>query len=445
MQSQPFLGLAQRQQLSLTPQLRQALHLLQCSSQELALEIDQALATNPLLELADEAPESGAEPLVVDASPWGSGRSHLVSDDIPEPADTPGLAEHLLQQLHATRVSERDAALVWALIGELDDRGYLEFDPQVLAEQLPDGIEVADAEWRVALRLLQSFDPAGVAARDLPECLRLQLHVRHAEWSKPLLDLAAQLTEHLDDLAAARWGQLCARLRCDRESLEAARAVLRQLEPRPARAWSAEATHYAVPDVLVRVVRGQWQCVMNPAVERPIRVSPGLAADLEGLKNAGGLLAQLRDARSLLQGLQQRRQTVLRVAECIIGQQPGFREQGMAGLRALAQKDVAHLLELHESTVSRAVRLKYLSTPWGVFELRQFFSAAVATESGGETSAQAVQVLMASLLADELASKPLSDMRLAQLLAERGVVVARRTVAKYREAMGVLPASLRKS
>ena len=444
MQSHPSLGLVQRQQLSLTPQLRQALHLLQCSSQELALEIDQALAANPLLEAVDEAAASDADASEPEVLSWGNARPRFVSDDIPEPASVPSLAEHLLQQLHTTRVTQRDAALVAALIAELDENGYLEFDPGALAAQLPVQVQASQAEWRVALRLLQSFDPPGVAARDLSECLCLQLRARRAEWPPAWVDGALQLTGHLDDLAAARWGQLCTRLGCDRESLDHARAVLRTLEPHPARAWSTEATHYAVPDVLVRVVGDDWRLSMNPEVERPVRVSPELAADLEGVKNAGGLLAQLKDARSLLHNLEQRRQTVLRVAECIVARQPGFRRRGMAGLQALAQKDVAQMLELHESTVSRAVRLKYLQTPWGVFELQQLFSTAVATESGGDTSAQAVQSLMAELLANEPRAKPWSDLRLAQLLADRGVVVARRTVAKYREAMGVLPASLRK-
>ncbi|CAM5205475.1 RNA polymerase sigma-54 factor OS=Castellaniella defragrans OX=75697 GN=HNR28_002183 PE=3 SV=1 [Castellaniella defragrans] len=445
MQSQPSLGLAQRQQLSLTPQLRQALHLLQCSSQELALEIDQALAANPLLESAEEAVEPGAEPPELDASPWGNARPHAVSDDIPEPSSPLSLVDHLLQQLHITRVTERDASLVVVLIGELDERGYLDFDPHALAAQLPDPLQVSDHEWRVALRLLQSFDPVGVAARDLSECLRLQLTARRAEWPPALFERAVRLTDHLEDLGAGRWGRLCAALACDRDEFEAARAVLRTLEPRPARAWTTEATHYVVPDVLARPVRGQWQVVMNPAVERPLRVSPELMAALETAEHAGKLAAQLRDAHGLIHGLEQRRQTVLRVAECIVAQQPGFVREGLPGLRPLTQKDVAQMLDLHESTISRAVRLKYLQTPWGVFELRRFFSAGVPLESGAETSSQAVQALMRELLAGEPPGRPLSDMRLAQLLEARGVKVARRTVAKYREAMGVLPASLRKT
>jgi len=358
MQSQPSLGLAQRQQLSLTPQLRQALHLLQCSSQELALEIDQALAANPLLESAEEAVEAGAESPDPDASPWGATRPRAVSDDIPEPPSPLSLADHLLQQLHITRVTERDAALVVVLIGELDERGYLDFDPQALAGQVPEAQEVSGHEWRVALRLLQSFDPVGVAARDLPECLRLQLAARRAEWPPALFDRTMRLTDHLEDLGAGRWGRLCAALACDRDGLEAARAVLRTLEPRPARAWATETTHYVVPDVLVHVVGGRWRVVMNPALERPLRVSPDLLAALESADGAGGLSTQLRDARGLIHGLEQRRQTVLRVAECIVARQPGFVREGVQGLRPLTQKEVAQALEVHESTVSRAVRLK---------------------------------------------------------------------------------------
>jgi RNA polymerase sigma-54 factor len=441
MQSQPSLGLAPRQQLSLTPQVRQALHLLQCSSQELALEIEQALAANPLLEPVDEAAEPESE---TPESAWGTGLLRAVSDDIPEPAGTPSLTEHLLQQLHTTRATERDALLVVALIAELDERGYLDFDPAALAAQLPAGMSVSDREWRVALRLLQSFDPVGVAARDLPECLRLQLAARREEWPAALYECALRLTDCLEDLGAGRWGRLCERLSCDRGQLEAARAVLRALEPRPARAWAAEATHYVVPDVLIQSVRGGWRVAMNPAAERPLRLSAELAAGLEGLPDGGNLRAQLREARTLMSGLEQRRQTILRVAECIVARQPDFVHRGLPGLRPLSQKDVAEALELHESTISRAVRHKYLQTPWGVFELRRFFSVGVATDSGEATSARAVQALLRELLAGEPPGKPLSDMRLAQLLAGRGVTVARRTVAKYREAMGVLPANLRR-
>jgi RNA polymerase sigma-54 factor len=448
MQTQPSLGLSQRQQLTLTPQIRQALHLLQCSSQELALEIDHALAVNPLLEspedTGDSAGSGSLEPPGAPPLPWVRPAARTVTDDIPEAAAAPSLPDHLLQQLHTTRASERDRLLVGLLIGELDERGYLAFDPVALSAQLPHGLQVSVAEWRVALRLLQSFDPVGIAACDLPECLRLQLDARAGEWPQPVLDLALRLTGHLEDLAAGRWGRLCEQLGCDRANLEAARAALRRLEPRPLRAWATDTTHYVVPDVLLEAVQGQWRVMLNPAAERPLRLSPDLAANLAAAGVATGLQAQLVEARNLIHSLNQRRQTILRVAQSIVLHQQGFLEQGVRALLPLTQQEVAQELGLHESTVSRATRLKYLQTRWGVFELRRFFGAGVPTDTGEATAARAVQALMRELLAAEPVGKPLSDMRLAQLLAQRGVTVARRTVAKYREVMGVLPASLRR-
>jgi RNA polymerase sigma-54 factor len=444
MQSHPSLGLSQRQQLTLTPQIRQALHFLQCSSQELALEIEQALAANPLLESPDEGGDAqGAEPGDPPLSPWARASARAVTDDIPEAVDAPSLPDHLLQQLHTTRASGRDRLLVGLLIGELDERGYLDFDLAVLSAQLPDGLRVSETEWRVALRLLQSFDPVGIAARDLRECLRLQLQARAGEWPEPVLTLALELLDHLEDLAAGRWGRLCERLACSREELEAARSALRRLEPRPLRSWDTDATHYVVPDVLLDAVRGGWRIVLNPAAERPLRLSPDLT-DLADAGAAHGLQTQLREARSLMHSLHQRRQTILRVAQCIVRHQPGFLEQGFRGLRPLTQQEIALELDLHESTISRATRLKYLQTPWGLFELRRFFGAGVPTDSGEAAAAGAVQALMRELMAAEPPAKPLSDMQLTRALAQRGVSVARRTVAKYREAMGVLPANLRK-
>lgn len=443
MQIQPSLGLAQRQQLTLTPQVRQALHVLQCSSQELAQEIGRILAENPLLEPV-AAPEDSDAPLAEWPAHWPPALPRTVSDDIPEPAQSLSLADYLLQQLHVTRLEPRDVLLVSLLIAELDERGYLDFDPQRLSRQLPTGVRASSGEWRVALRLLQSFDPPGIAARDLAECLRLQLQARRAQWPASLLARALDLTAHLDALAVGHWDLLCQRLACSRAELEDARAVLRALDPRPAQAWQPVTTHYVVPDVLARPVRGQWQVAVNPAVERPLRLCPDLVAGLAGTEVSPALHAQLQSARGLLQSLAQRRQTILRVTECILQYQPGFLAVGVSGLRPLTQKEVAQALDLHESTVSRATRLKYLQTPWGVFELRRFFGAGVATPRGGEVAAEAVQALMRGILAAESPDRPLSDMQLARALGERGVTIARRTVAKYREALGVLPASLRR-
>ncbi|MCZ4328787.1 RNA polymerase factor sigma-54 [Castellaniella denitrificans] len=444
MRAQPSLDLGQHQHLTLTPQLRQALALLQCSSQELDQEIARALADNPLLETVEPEPESAAQAERLDRL-WSQPARAVLPDDLPEPGQPPSLIEHLLQQLHATRATERDCLLVVRLMGELDERGYLEFDPSALADGLPPDLGVEDDEWRMALRLLQSFDPPGVGARDLPECLRLQLRARADEWPEDVLACARLLTERLEDLGAGRWGRLCEALGCDRALLDAAHRALRRLNPRPAGAWQTDPIHYVVPDVLFHRAADGWRVSLNPAVEPRVRLSPELADGLTGQDLSPELRDRVRQARSLIHNLDQRRQTILRVAEYIARHQRAFLESGVAALRPLTLREVAQALELHESTISRATRLKYAQTPWGVHELKFFFGTVVQTRSGEETSALAVQALMRAMLESEPAGKPLSDMRLAQLLADRNVVIARRTVAKYREAMGVPPASMRKA
>ncbi len=444
MRAQPSLELGQHQHLTLTPQLRQALALLQCSSQELDQEIAEALADNPLLEIVDPEPESAAQAERLDRL-WSQPARAALPDDLPEPGQPPSLIDHLLQQLHATRATERDCLLVVRLMGELDERGYLEFDPAALTEGLPPDLEIEDEEWRTALSLLQSFDPAGVAARDLPECLRLQLRARAGEWPADVLACARQLTDRLEDLGAGRWGRLCEALDCDRALLDAAHRALRRLDPRPVSAWQTDPIHYVVPDVLFHRAPDGWRVSLNPAVESRVRLNPELVESLEGQTLSPDLRDRVRQARGLIHNLDQRRRTILRVAEIIAQHQRAFLDSGAAALRPLTLREVAQALELHESTISRATRLKYAQTPWGVHELKFFFGTVVQTRSGEETSALAVQALMRGMLEAELAGKPLSDMRLTQVLADRNVVIARRTVAKYREAMGVPPASMRKA
>ncbi|MGB6243047.1 MAG: RNA polymerase factor sigma-54 [Castellaniella sp.] len=442
MRSQPSLELGQHQQLALTPQLRQALRLLQCSTQELEQEIAQALADNPLLEREDVAPDAASASAEMLDRHWSQPSRQAVTDDIPESPASQSLADHLLQQLHTTRASDRDQGLVTILIGELDQQGYLDFDPQTYAASLPE-LDIQDEEWSAALRLLQSFDPAGVGARDVAECLRLQLRARADEWPSGVLDCALRLTGLLEDLGAGRWGRLCEALGCDRVQLEAAHQALLSLDPHPLGLWQDEATYYVVPDILFYRTGDGWQVSLNPALEPRLRVAPDLAEQLE-TASTPALREQMTQARQLIQQLGQRRQTILRVAEFMTVHQRAFLDQGASALRPLALRDVAQALELHESTISRATRLKYAQTPWGVIELKQFFGNSVQTASGEDTSSRAIQAIMRTLLDAEAADQPLSDMRLTKLLADQGIVIARRTVAKYREVMGVPPASLRK-
>uniref|UniRef100_UPI0033418CE9 RNA polymerase factor sigma-54 n=1 Tax=Castellaniella defragrans TaxID=75697 RepID=UPI0033418CE9 len=446
MQSHPSLELGQHQQLALTPQLQQAIRLLNSSSQELEQELAQALEDNPMLERVEASDEMAAQAEQMDRW-WSRPASQAGSDDIPESGRGQNLEEFLLQQLHTTRATERDRALVAALISALDQHGYLDGTLEELAAALPEEWAADPDEIGAALRLLQSFDPPGVGARGLAECLALQLD-RLADGAKDAaaLDCARRLTAHLDLLAAGKFSRLCTVLGCERGRLDRAHALILSLEPRPGRAWDEADIHYVVPDVLLHSVHGHWQASINPALAPRLRINQAYLDCLAQANEAGGALQdQVRQAKMLIRSLGQRQQTILRVAQAIAERQQAFLEQGPGALRPLVLRDIARELGLHESTISRATRQKYAQTPWGVYEMKRFFGTAVHTRDGEETSAVAVQDLMKAILADEPAGRPLSDSRIAELLAERGVPIARRTVAKYREAMGVPTAGLRKA
>ncbi|MDN5842032.1 MAG: RNA polymerase factor sigma-54 [Alcaligenaceae bacterium] len=445
MQSRQSLELGQHQQLVLTPQLQQAIRLLQCSSYELEQETAQALLDNPMLEAVEE-PDAAEQARLLDRwwdrrSPWAA------SDDIPETAEPQSIQAYLLQQLHLTRATARDQALVAILIGELDERGYLAQSLEALADGLPTQMPASAQEWRTALKLLQSFDPPGIGARSLGECLVRQLdRLEDATGVAPeVLACAREMADrHLDLLATGRIGRLCRELACAREVIEAAHALLRRLEPRPAGMWGTGDVHYIVPDVLIHKQGGQWMVSLNPALAPRVRINEHYAGLIEQSGEAGPMREQLQQAHGFMRGLGQRHQTVQRVAQAIADHQRAFLEDGPGALRPLILREIAGILDMHESTVSRATRMKYAQTPWGVLELKRFFSNAVQTDSGTETSAPAVQALIRAILAAESAERPWSDSQIVQRLAGQGVTIARRTVAKYREAMDVPVASLRK-
>lgn len=442
MQSRPSLELGQHQQLRLTPQLQQAIQLLGCSSLELEQAVAQALYDNPMLERLDE-PGTRADEAERLERWWDKPLRSAASDHIPETAQPPSLGSFLLQQLQGTRATDRDRALVASLIGNLDERGYLDGDLAELLPTLPPEWKVGVGEWRAALRLLQSFDPPGVAARDLGECLRLQLDRLEAPGLPPgVLKAARELTSHLDQLAAGRVGRLCERLGCSPAVLDDAHALIRRLEPHPGRELAGDTAQYVVPDVLMHCVDGQWRASLNPDLSPRLRVNPAYLASLD--EGGGELLAQARLARGLIRGVAHRAQTIERVAQELMRRQRGFLEEGPPGLRPLTLREVAEALALHESTVSRATRQKYAQTPWGVFELRLFFASGVSAGDGGTASAAAVQDALRQIVAQESPARPLSDSQLARHLAERGFPIARRTVAKYREDIGLPAASLRR-
>ena len=464
MLSRQSLELRQQQQLALTPQLQQSLRFLQLSTHDLELEVSQALLENPLLEAeAESATDAGdtvADIVTTHDENWSaapvtgrqSGSSSAEDDtDRPEASQFVSLQAHLLEQLHLTRAQPRDAALVEWLINDLDENGYLSESLEIIHASLPAEWQVDLEELTAALSLLQSFDPPGIGARSLSECLCLQLQqYADAPGTDPanvaVLQCAQRLAhDHLELLAGGNLARLREVLGCDQQTLRAAHGLLLNLEPRPGRPWAQSVADFAVPDVLVRKQGGRWQVSVNPAVMPRLRVNPQYEQALEELTPSEAMQVQLQQAYGLIKSVSQRFATIVRVTQAIVDRQHAFFEKGPGAMRPLVLRDIADLLEMHESTVSRATKQKFVQTPWGVIELKRFFGTAVHTDDGESTSATAVQSLIRTMVASEPVGKPFSDSQIATRLAEQGVVIARRTVAKYREAAGIQPASLRKA
>lgn len=464
--------------MTLTPQLQQSIRLLQLSTLDLELEIAQALADNPLLERAETVEAAGEvsiseaqdaatdtpanndegmsdhESSVLDAMGESYGTSGSGSDfgdddpGIPEASGTITLREHLLAQLGVTRVTERDRALTTFLIDELDENGYLASPLDVIQTWFSETLAPDLDELRAALSLLQSFDPAGVGAADLSECLLLQLRPGMQDAPAPVLDIAREICRNqLPLLATGNAIRLRDALKCDESTMRAAHALIVRLDPRPGRAWTIPAADFAVPDVVVRRVRNAWRVSLNGAAVPKLRVN-ALYAQVLGNQRANhhaGLQSQLQQAKWMIKNVEQRFNTILRVSQAIVDRQSAFFSDGPSAMQPLILKDIAAEIGMHESTISRATTQKYMLTPFGTMELKRFFGAGVATDSGLTASATAVQAFIKKLVDAENRAKPLSDSQITKKLAEDGIVIARRTVAKYREMLRIQPAALRKS
>ena len=463
----PRLQTSLGQQLVLTPQLRQAIHLLQLSALELEAELAEAVETNPLLDWAepeplrtpasaddDNAPREdggdgdGAPP--EDLLPWTRGeepwqqRVGPASDEEDEGdaadrvAEPTTLRDHLQWQLHLTHLSPRDRRIGAALIDAIDDDGYLREPLDALAETLrPDLVASAD-ELVAVLRVLQGFDPAGVGARDLGECLVLQL--------APLADdtpgrsLALKIAAGpIDRLPKVGIDGIAAELQCAPADAATALQLLRSLDPRPgAQIGSLPADTYITPDCVIWRHKGVWRVGLASGRAPRLTIHRGYEQMIGRAGASDGYLrGRLQEARWLLRNIEARGETLLKVVRCLVRQQSGFLEFGAQALRPLTLREVAAEVGLHESTVSRAIARKYVRTPRGTVALRSFFASGIETGSGGETSSIAIQTMIRRLIDAENPRKPLSDARLADSLKDAGVPVARRTVAKYREAMGI--------
>jgi RNA polymerase sigma-54 factor len=460
------LQLKLSQHLTLTPQLQQSIRLLQMSTVELNQELERYLAENPLLERADLAGDE-AEPLrragEGDAAEPPSPPEDSLSfgDDAPGPrradddrddftqiaAAEPTLQEALIRQLQLTAMSERDKRLALLVIAHLDGDGYLTADLSELhaigAAELPD---LEPEEVAIALRQVQNLEPAGVGARDLAECLALQLRALD-EGAPHREEALALVTKHLDLLAARDFNRLRRALGVTEDELREIRALILTLDPKPGRAWGEGDVRYVVPDVLVRKLGGRWLAQLNRDAMPRLRLNKMYADLLHASRDNGGrnLAGQLQEARWLIKNVQQRFDTILRVTQAIVDRQRNFFEHGEVAMRPLVLREIADAVGLHESTISRVTTQKYMLTTRGMFELKYFFGSHVATDAGGACSSTAIRALIKQLVAAEDGRKPLSDHRISDILAQQGIQVARRTVAKYREAMHIQPANLRKS
>jgi RNA polymerase sigma-54 factor len=516
------------QNLSLTPQLQQAIKLLQLSTLELNQEIDLLMQSNPLLERGDdgedeygnstdnsedevtvnttsndgnttetthefetnsdfdfdktntEFSEGKVELNQTEPAEFDAGSSEFeqstadfsaeFNDDYDEysngslwdensiPSDDDSdykqqdtlqisLREHLLSQLKLMQLSERDQTLSMLLVDSINEDGYLEASLEEIVEEMPEELEMDVLELQTALRHIQNLDPAGVGARDLSECLLLQLELLPK--FTPHLALAKLMAKHyLAALGARDFGKLRKELGCDEATLKCVQQVITSLNPRPGSTFSIIGSeHYIQHEVIIKKVKGIWIASLNDAVIPKLKINQLYASILKRNRDSSSqyLQSQMQEAKWMIKNIQQRFSTILRVSQAITDRQRNFLEYGEVAMKPLVLREIAEELELHESTISRVTNNKYMLTPRGIFELKYFFGSSVATDTGGTCSATAIRALIKQLVEQENPKKPYSDSQITDLLAKQGIVVARRTIAKYRESLNIAPASLRKS
>lgn len=467
----PSLQLKLGQQLTMTPQLQQAIRLLQLPALELQAHIRELLETNVMLEPMEdtegtgvfeavEAPEPPPAPERTETSNvevldegWGEqsvgpAEAPWSGDDDErqqEFADASGqsLQEHLLWQLELAKLEPRELAIARAIVDSISDDGYLTEALDEIANTLRPEIECGAAEVEAVLTLVQALDPPGVASRSVGECIELQL--RQLDPSIPGFNTAIEIARHHLELVAERELSLLRReLRATEEEITSALALVRSCHPRPGSVVSGGAPEYVVPDVFVRRTDHGWAVEINAATLPRVRLNQSYASLIGRNASHATMRAQLQEARWLLKSLEIRHETLIKVARSIVERQTAFLEHGEEHMRPMILKDIAEAVGMHESTISRVTSGKYMHTPRGVFELRYFFSSQVEGADGSGTSSTAIRAKIRKLVKEEDAENPLSDGRIAELLSGEGIPVARRTVAKYREAMGIAPSNERK-
>ncbi|HAI6480980.1 TPA: RNA polymerase factor sigma-54 [Escherichia coli] len=470
------LQLRLSQQLAMTPQLQQAIRLLQLSTLELQQELQQALESNPLLEQIDTHEEIDTretqdsetldtadaleqkempEELPLDAS-WDtiytagtpSGTSgDYIDDELPvyQGETTQTLQDYLMWQVELTPFSDTDRAIATSIVDAVDDTGYLTVPLEDILESMGDE-EIDIDEVEAVLKRIQRFDPVGVAAKDLRDCLLIQLS--QFDKTTPWLEEARLIiSDHLDLLANHDFRTLMRVTRLKEDVLKEAVNLIQSLDPRPGQSIQTGEPEYVIPDVLVRKHNGHWTVELNSDSIPRLQINQHYASMCNNARNDGDsqfIRSNLQDAKWLIKSLESRNDTLLRVSRCIVEQQQAFFEQGEEYMKPMVLADIAQAVEMHESTISRVTTQKYLHSPRGIFELKYFFSSHVNTEGGGEASSTAIRALVKKLIAAENPAKPLSDSKLTSLLSKQGIMVARRTVAKYRESLSIPPSNQRK-
>lgn len=478
----PTLQLKLSQQLRLTPQLQQSIRLLQLSTLELNQEIERIVQENPLLELGEEwdAPvaknsfeySESEDSSVFDSAPPEAAASEVKNEpeenfesdaewsqenifsqgtyedddhEAPQiPARPLSLREYLNFQICLSQISEREKSIISLLIDSLNEDGYLLQDLDELMEILPAELGISLDDLQDALKYLQCLDPLGVGARNLQECLVLQLQALPSDGYR---DQAIKVVrEYLEILASHDFGQIKRLLACDDQSLRIIQKLIVNLNPKPGAPFNSQSERYIVPDITVTKKNGVWGANLNMAAIPRLNINHLYANILRQEHHSSrGLVSQLNEAKWLIKNIQQRSSTILRVASVIVERQQQFFEHGEIAMRPLVLRDIAEILNLHESTVSRVTTQKFMYTPRGIFELKYFFGSHVSTDSGGACSATAIRALIKQLIQEENPKKPLSDNRISTILEQQGIVVARRTIAKYRESIQIPAANLRKS
>jgi len=482
------LQLKMGQQLTMTPQLQQAIRLLQLSSLDLQQEIQEALDSNPLLDVESDISDGGADgeahnassrdrddsqqetsdvlkkdqlpdDLPVDSS-WddtytsstpasmtsGNGKSFDGEMDVYQGETSETLQDHLLWQMQLSHFSDEDTAIAEAIIESINDNGYLTSS----IDELVDAVgrdEVGQEEICMVLKRIQHFDPVGVGARDVAECLTIQLQQLVEE--SPLRTQTIELVQqHMELLGNRDYRTIMRKMRLSEAELKACMQLIQQLHPHPGEQVAQKPVEYVIPDVSVVKKQGRWVVELNPDSVPKLKVNEEYAALSKAAKSEADcnyIKSHTQEARWFIKSLESRNDTLLKVANCIVQRQQGFFEYGEEAMKPMVLNDVAEAVEMHESTISRVTTQKYLHSPRGVFELKYFFSSHVNTEAGGECSSTAIRALIKKLVAAENRAKPLSDSKIAELIAEQGIKVARRTIAKYRESLNIASSSQRKS